>query len=549
MQNNPDLKENLDIKFNLNELAKIEFGKLEGERDNLLESCFFPTRSVQKYLSSPINYVLSPKGAGKSALFRSITSNFIQDYLFAREEYSIISINNAFGFNDEDYLDVDKFREESRMKLTISWGLFILSKLIDDIITNHSKEDGYKDLINDISQIKELKEKFSLYKFKDYLESISTSIKFVANGQEFEVSPTFNLEEKPKKINLNQLFYKVNEFYKGIGKKALILIDRIDNFVQKEEYEIQKKYIQGLFDCIEEVSLLDNIVPSVFLRTDLFYSYESDIEYDKVKDRTIELEWDTGETLTFIVFRLISNDYINKNFRQYLFMFYEEAREGKHRTFQKKKFTIKSWVRSFFNNVPKLRIDTNRPLDYTISEKFLKIFFPGKIHSEEDDILVDFCDWIFKYLKDANGFVNPRLLIHFFNVLFEKQNFIQKNHFPDKSELLSPNQNTSGLLIFEIFTYEAFQLAFEQIQLDELKNIYTLLKTRTFKKLFLEINKVSLGYRYFRYGDINIKRMDIDKKTYDSLIKYLKLLGYFYEVENQKYNIPPIYRAELSVGP
>lgn len=274
---------NLDeIYFDTRKLNEISFGRLEGERDPLLKDCFFPTISIQKYLQKPYNYVLSPKGAGKSALFRALTDDYIPDDFFDRKKYSIISINEAFGFDDE-YLDVEKFSEESRIRLTISWALFILTKLIEDIKTKYQNINGYRSLFQEISKISELKEKFNLYDLSDFLSSISTSIKFTANGQDFEVSPTIKITQKKQKLVLNKLFKLINDFYNANNLKALILIDRIDNFVQKEEYNLQRRYIQGLFDCIEEISLYDSIHPTMFLRTDLFYSYDSEIEYDKSK--------------------------------------------------------------------------------------------------------------------------------------------------------------------------------------------------------------------------------------------------------------------------
>ena len=115
--------------FDIRQLSNITFGKLEGERDPLLEDCFFPTRKVQKYLIEPYNYVLSPKGAGKSALFRALSDGFINEHFFKSDSYSIIPINEAFGF-DDDYLNIQKFSENSRMKLTVSWLSLYLLKLL-----------------------------------------------------------------------------------------------------------------------------------------------------------------------------------------------------------------------------------------------------------------------------------------------------------------------------------------------------------------------------------------------------------------------------------
>ncbi|MFT4802426.1 MAG: hypothetical protein ACI93N_002204 [Flavobacteriaceae bacterium] len=537
-------KDSSEIKFNIKQLAGITFGKLEGERDPLLKDCFFPTYTIQKYLHSPYNYVLSPKGAGKSALFRSLTDNFIPNSLFKNSKYSIIAINEAFGFED-DYLSKNKFQEDSRMKLTISWALFILTKLITDIKENHSNAIGYQSLIGEITKITELKDKFNLYDLSDLLKSISTSIKFTANGQEFEAAPTLKINPKKQKLVLNTLFKKISEFYSENNIEALILIDRIDNFVQKEEYQLQRKYIQGLFDCIEELSLLDSITPTMFLRTDLFYSYESDIEYDKVKDRTIELKWDKGETLNFIVYRLNHNQYISENYSVILSGLLDEAHKGKHREFKTEKLSLwKRCLASIFNNKKaKTFLDTNRPLNYTVSDKFLKVFFPEKIECFDS---MDFSDWIFEYLKDANSFVNPRLLIYFFNQLMEKQCEINRKFYPDKpSDIESFSDN--GYAKYDLFSDDAFTLTYEKVQQDELKNIYTILKKKIYQDLFRIINNKTYETGVFRYGDVNIKKLNVDKEQYESLLKYLKLLGYCKETEKQKFEIPKIYLAQFAL--
>ena len=162
MTENQHLSDKLNTKFDLSELKKISFGKLEGERDPLLEECFFPTHTITKFLNEPINYILSPKGAGKSALFRTLEKKYLHISLFDYENYSIISINDAFGFDDE-YLNIDDFKEKSRMKLTISWGIFLLSKLIKDIKTNFLDSPYYSQFISEITKIEGFKDKFNLY--------------------------------------------------------------------------------------------------------------------------------------------------------------------------------------------------------------------------------------------------------------------------------------------------------------------------------------------------------------------------------------------------
>jgi hypothetical protein len=170
------------------------------------------------------------------------------------------------------------------------------------------------------------------------------------------------------------------------------------------------------------------------------------------------------------------------------------------------------------------------------------MFFPEKINF---GMPMDFREWVFEYLKDANSFVNPRLLIYFFNKLIEQQVEINIKFYPEKSEV-SPII-IGDCIRYELFSEEAFNLTFKKVQQDELKNIFTIIKKKEFQELFKIINLKSHETGFFRYGDINIKKLEIDKELYESLIKYLKLLGFCVETEKQKYEVPHIYRAKLDL--
>lgn len=548
MKENLKLIDKLDTNFNLKKLKEINFGNLEGERDVMLKTCFFPTYSIEKYLNNPINYILSPKGAGKSALFRTLNSRYLQDSTFKYSDYSIISINDAFGFDDE-YLNIEDFNEKSRMKLTVSWGLFIISKLINDIKDNFSNKDNYKAFISEISKIEEFKSKFNLYNLSDLLNTLNASVNFIANGQEFEVKPSIKLKKRNKKLVLNDIFKLIDDFYKSHNKKALILIDRIDNFVQKEKYSSQKKYIQGLFDSIEEISLLENIHPTLFLRTDLFYSYDSDIELDKIKDRTIELTWNRGEILNFLLYRFNNNKYIETTFEPFLKHFIQVERDKQIKKPKRKRNFIGKII-SFFdnNNHYEHTVKDRQAFNFRVSEKYLTMFFPKEIDVIGGDP-IKFVDWVFQYLRDANDFVNPRLLIDFFNQLinFEIYHLEQYSSYEDESrEYVKPSFDIDSNLFYDNLIHQnSFHQTFIKVQNESLMNILTLVKTKDFQTIFKELNAISFHRGFFKYGDINMNKFDMPKDTYDNLLKYLKLLGFCKEYEKQKYSIPPIYQKKI----
>lgn len=59
-------------RFNYRELDKLSFGDVEGENDASLATSFTLTGSVVKLTEGRFNYILAPRGVGKSAIFRAL---------------------------------------------------------------------------------------------------------------------------------------------------------------------------------------------------------------------------------------------------------------------------------------------------------------------------------------------------------------------------------------------------------------------------------------------------------------------------------------------
>jgi hypothetical protein len=526
--------------FNISELENISFGSLEGEKDDRLSDSFFITSSIRNLLGNKYNYILSPKGGGKSAIFRSLKEKLISPQnIFDYDKYSIIDINTAFGF-DDDYLPSELFKEEdNRRNYTFSWAIFLLSHLINDIKNNQQHKQGYDEFINKIKKIQDFKDKFNLYDFGDLLSQLSIGLTFNVGGQPIDVKPKLTVDKKYEKLILNDIFKLIDNFYNQNNITALILIDRLDNFVRKESYAIQKNYIQGLIDCIEEISNFKNIGSILFIRTDLFYAFDIDFEYDKLKERTQDLLWEDGETISFIVYRLLANPYIKENYREYFDHIFKGT-EGDHGINKKKSIWQKI---CFWKKQKNEEIDLKRTIDYAAAEKFLRLFFPETIENFDNK---KFCLWIFEFLVDAHSFVNPRLLIYFFNELFKEQ-FAFNSKVIIESKKDKEAKKLNELFYFELFTQEIFPKVYKKVQNDELRNIYKILKEKDYQTIFKEINKVTAVRKIFNYGDINIKKMNISKDEYERLLKYLILLGYFKEVEKNKYEIPNLYHCEMTL--
>jgi len=531
-------------KFELKELDNLNFGLLEGEKDDKLSDSFFITRSILRLLKGKYNFILSPKGGGKSALFRAIKDKLIplSEEIFDYGKYSIIPINEAFGF-DSNYLPSEHFIVESNRKnYTVSWAIYLLTEFIKDIKNNYHDKSNYNEFINKIRKIKDFKDKFQLYNLSDFLDQLSFGITFNVGGQPIEIKPKITIDTRQEKLILNEIFQTINKFYKDNNLTALVLIDRIDNFVRKEAYHIQKNYIQGLIDCIEELSHLDNIAPVLFIRTDLFYAFDIDFEFDKIKERTQDLIWEDGETLNFIVYRLLSNEYIRENYREYFYHIIYEGIEGGHHRLKEDDRTF--WQKlQFWKKFKKDKLDLKRTLNYTIAEKFIRLFFPRTVELFDEK---EFCHWIFEYLEDANKFINPRLLIYFFNELIKAQvdcNSRVKLEHEKELEVI----NHTDYFNFNIFSQEIFPEVYFKIQNDELRNIFKILKSKEYRTLFIEINERTSLTSRFNYGDFNIKRLNIPKEEFDRLLKYLTLLGYCSAIDKQTYEVPKLYQFKMSL--
>jgi hypothetical protein len=219
---------NTSQKFNLRELGSISFGQLEGEKDNKLNSdTFFPTESIKQLLSKNYNYVLSPKGVGKSAIFNALINKFIHPRLFEYDKHSIVPINKAFG-NDNEYLDPEKFKdEEGRRNYSIYWGLYIMGELLKDIFKNHSDKSNFPNFKTKIKKIEGLKDKFQLYNVLEIINQLNIGFAFNISGQTVEIKPNIEYEVQTEKLSLNEIFQIINDFYRDNNLDALIVIDRI----------------------------------------------------------------------------------------------------------------------------------------------------------------------------------------------------------------------------------------------------------------------------------------------------------------------------------
>lgn len=534
--------------FDRSEIGNLSLGNLEGEKDlDQLNKSFFLTHSVIKCLNGKYNYILSPKGGGKSALFTAIKNKYIPNEYLDYEKYSILPINDGFIYESENRLDSSKFKEvENKKEYVIAWGMYLLIQCIEDIRNNHSNKSNYNSFISKISEYSFIKKDLKLYNIGDFIRQMNLKLNFTIEGQPIEISPSVYVPQLERNLNLNRLFDLVNTFYRDNKLTVLVLIDRLDNFVARESYLVQKNYIQGLFDCIEELSNYDSIAPVLFLRTDLFYSFDLSLEYDKVQDRLMHLDWEEGEILTFIVIRFINNEYIFKNYISYLSEVVNSGIGERHKSYKNVKYPFLKRIQAIFKRrkLPSKELDLKRTFSYNTAEKYLYTFFPKDI----DFVDGEFCNFIFKYFIDSNEFVNPRLLIRFFNKLFEKQAFVDRQIKLNSDDMAKSSIVAKDNSHFELFDQEVIKESYLEVQNEMLKFIYMLLEDKSSKNLFIHLNEISSASKKFDYSYHLVRSSDMPRDKYDRIIKYLMLLGYMRELKKGvKYEVPILYNARMNL--
>lgn len=538
--------------ISINILDELNFGSLDGENDANLKSSFVITQAIRELLRNHYNYVLSPKGAGKSAVFKALIEKYpIQTDIIDFGLYQFISVNSAFDTTDHQYLNTTKYKANLGSKIyTISWSFYLAIKLIEDILANHSSRPGFGEFEKSIKKYDDFKEKYELYSMIDYVERFNIALKFTAAGIDYIVKPTISKKENLKPLRLNEVYKIINDFYRQNNIIARPLIDRVDNFVEREAYEVQKNYLQGLINSIEEITILSNIKPILFLRTDLFFSHSINFEYDKVKDRMIELKWTEAEILVFILFRFIANESIKKAHIEYFNHCISQNIEDKKEKTKKINRSISNIMFNLKKIMGKYRkYDITKTIDYDISYQFIKLYFPSKIthlNANYKPELIGLNDWFFTHFIDGNQFVNPRSILSFLKILVKTQYkfYIDHNLFPNRQ--ISPKW-VDDVITYDLFSDDVIGEVYKELQNDELRKIYKQLYSSVAKDIFIKINKLSVERNKISKGDINLKSYNIEKDEFERLFKFLTLLGYLAPLDYNTYYVKPMYRKLIDL--
>lgn len=528
-----EMEKNSDaLTFPIELLEEMNFGGYEGEHDENLEDLFCETNAIKKIIKGNYNYILAPKGCGKSALFKAYEKRFIGNPLIQESNKTIIvSINDSFAY--EKIAENNDFMSKNiEKKWAMIWGIFILKKIFK-VISSEPYQYIFQDFIHKSAKYDDIKNEFEIFDLWDYIEQINIGLKFNIKGQEVSVAPSIKKNKIRKSISLNDFYNELQGFLKERNLKIYVLIDRVDDFVVGENKEQKRSFIQGLYYCVEELCNEVNIVPLFFLRTDLFHNLNMETGTDKIQIRTIELKWEKDELINFIFRRLTKN---NPRFsEQYasLLMYYALKHSDKQ-------------ARLSLILKPNKFVDSEIGLVGEVFREFIVSFLPVEIeHLKNDGSTenMEFFNWIFTHFEDNIGYINLRYLINFFNKLFEIQ-YGQYEKNAKKSDKIKI-ADSNGLKTFPIFSTSCIQKAYQEVQIIAINNIRSLLEDDQQKDCFVCIHRTAVAKRAaFNHGDIRFMDYDLTKEQYDKLLDVLNILGYLKQ-NGKRYTLPILYNYKL----
>ena len=319
------MPQTLSKPFPASRLKAMDFGSLDGESDRLIreELCICKIKPIRDFLQDRTSILLGERGAGKSAVFQLLATKGLSFQGLDDQTDFVALINGSIEYKSFD-ASVERMVKsssgEDRHRHRIVWELFLLHYLRNEL---KALGDLPKELNNSIEFLEKSfhipAEKPSLF---DVI--INTKKKF---GVKVDTSvgtglPTFDAyvqvspnEERSDQsgealatLELYTFKRLANEFLQSRKSRVYLLIDRLDEFVIRDEYTTQKNSLEALLATVRSYQDFPQIRIKVALRADLFRKLDlRELGADKVMSYVTRLEWRPADIREFLAKRILRN--------------------------------------------------------------------------------------------------------------------------------------------------------------------------------------------------------------------------------------------------
>lgn len=555
--------ENLPKELTITQLQKFDFGNIEANDDSLLFDSVCKTSSIIEFINGKKNIVLGEKGSGKTALFRLIKE---EKLTFAKKngfKNIIISIEDNFQYKNikgKILKLIESETDEDPFKYQVVWELFLFQKVIQkteklNIILPSSIKKAIEicnELLNssNLDDLVKAKRTFGV-KLYDTPTSILPDIYFSSEPIITDKKAKIDSLEKLE-IDLDYFKDEINKFLKENGLNIIIIIDRLDEFVNKNSQAIQLEMLEALIAVEREYGRYSNIELKIFLRDDLFrqLSFEG-IGYDKVISKKVDLSWTPEKIREFIAKRIYAN--YKSIFKMNSLVLSVDKENLEIDTSINTEDYLRPGVctRIYRSIVKKInpehyaqKFPRKVNLNDSLNKQIILSIFPKYVDfkNEEGKIIeMDIFDYFSQNFNLGTGNSIPRLILIFLEKAISTANSYYIDN-PDQTPIKKTDQQC-----FEVFKNGFFINAYSEFKNDIYINFAKLNPEFESKIMLL---KERIGNKYsFRAKDLKgILNIKEDVEIYH-LCEYLLHIGYLKRtnttssIEDMKFELPIMFRS------
>jgi hypothetical protein len=356
------------------DLDSLVFGDEAAERDKLFVTSFDEPKDIHEILNGFRTIVLGDRGAGKSAIYRSLTEHPGD----AHGNGTIVAASK----NPADFLTkMGSANDPTVERFKAIWLLYVASlaaqELQSQVNTMTVSGKRYRNhchrLLRSLGQDDDIKAPSFMSRLASPLRAFLPEKVSFAVGP-LKIEQAFSNAEKSSShaIDINDFLQRTEKVLEQGNLRLIVVFDQID---EAHKYQkSQEQMVQGLLMAESKLAHTQSIRLVVLLRTDLFEIYHIE-EKNKFVSRTTQLTWKPPQLAQQLLLRAYSN----------------------------------AQLKHIAERLNTLAIDQNsRELIQ------MRLLFPAVIERKE------FWHWLMDGLTTGNKRVSPRQIVLFMNLLKEE---------------------------------------------------------------------------------------------------------------------------------
>jgi hypothetical protein len=464
-----NLKKQIDPRI----VNSFRFGSIDAWDDDLLELCFCDTEPFRTFISGNKEFLVGAKGAGKSAIFRLLSEGKQRFKNPKNLNQIVIPINEVMEYSSVRSLISQRlkgFDSEKSNDLFYFWELYILYRITKEIKINHKRV--FSSLSGDS---KSYLDRFENNEgFIDFIKGIkgSAGVKFDLSNPQLPTPDFYISAENANSNNTGKTLplIKIDSIKKDICEQlklnksiVYVLVDNLDDFASRENFDSQKQVIQGLVETCKYYTRFSEIKIKSSLRPELFgkLNFAKLGGRDKIEPRTVHIKWKSDDIRFFIGERLIQNisEHCIRKGKHLQIGVNENELYRPHKTKLSLIEKIKHFLLKITNHQKELDIRDARKVDLKdyLYKSIITCIFPRSVkHHNINGKIIENED-IFFYLENhfcfANNNATPRIYMRFLEIVF---NIARSRYSKNEPEPINLDENNEYPIIKRDFVLEAY---------------------------------------------------------------------------------------------